>query len=836
MGKPLILGSTLEFPWPRPALVLPLKGFWQSITRASTCPIPPVTAYAHSIADKNPSHWEPLFTPFGNDPATCCLRADCKKCRNLDPKHGHLNKVAYWTATFAAAMFAPGPDRDGARQWGYLAGLWHDLGKFAPEWQAYLASKADPHTAEDTGIPSKREDHSTAGAIFTSGLASVGPLLSYLIAGHHAGLADGSYLFNDRFRRPINEWRSHAEAASLPLSEVLPPLPFTRQDAGNDGLAFLTRCFFSCLVDADFLATESFMQPGKTELRQAWPDDILSSMLQTLEAHMAANFGPPGDNPVHLARESVRWDCLHRSEDKSGFFSLTVPTGGGKTLSSLLFALRHAVKNGQRRVILVIPFTSIIKQNADVFRGVFAPLAEELGRDIVLEHHSKFDPTKETEQSRLAAENWDAPLIVTTNVRFFESLFANRTSACRKLHRTARSVVIFDEVQALPASLLHPILRGLRCLVHDLGSTAVLCTATQPALDGREDFPIGIPPEEITEIIRNKDQLFETLERVVCKDLGTLDDDALIDHILDHASGGCLLILNTTKAAQSLHERLKPHTNALHLSARMCPSHVIAVLDDAKALRQNGQPVVLVSTQLVEAGVDISFPVVYRAECGLDSFAQAAGRCNRHGELLPAKGRVFLFQPTDHPIPSSLADINANAGITRSHILTKFADTELLSQDANRLYFKHAIVRAGERSDRWDKHHIVSGEACFDAKSSITADSILTYRFKTAAERFRLIDSETHSVLIPWGREGKALTEEIRDLKKQNRVPNRSHYRRAQQFTVQVYDGEWQHLKPSLSFHCDDAFAILDHPESDYHPETGLKRPGAACDPNAFCL
>ena len=798
-----------------------------------------MSAYAHSLPEKDPSHWEPLFTPFGevdpHDPRKACSGrngAACPHCESFAHYHGHLNKVAYWTATFAAAMFPPGSDRDSARQWGYLAGLWHDLGKFAPEWQTYLASKTDIHTEEASGSPSKREDHSTAGAIFSHSLPPFGSILSYIIAGHHAGLADAAYLFNERFPRPINQWRSYAVAAGVPLDEKVPIPPLSRPDAGNDGLAFLTRFFFSCLVDADYLATEAFMQPAKSDLRQPWPGDILPRMLQVLEAHMAANFAPPGVDPVNLARETVRRDCIDMGESDTGFYSLTVPTGGGKTLSSLLFALRHALRNGQRRVILVIPFTSIIKQNADVFREVFSPLSEELGRDIVLEHHSKFDPTKETESNRLSSENWDSPLIVTTNVRFFESLFANRTSACRKLHRTARSVIIFDEVQALPASLLHPILRCLRCLVHDLGSTAVLCTATQPALDRREDFPIGIPPEEITEIIRDKSQLFQTLERVVSENLGPIDDEELIPHLLDHASSGCLLILNTTKAAQTLFERLKPDTNALHLSARMCPAHVIAVLAEAKTLRKSGRPVVLVATQLVEAGVDISFPVVYRAECGLDSFAQAAGRCNRNGELLPAKGRVFLFEPTDHPIPRGLADIKAHAGITKAHVLSRFTDTQLLSQDANRLYFEHAIVRAGETSERWDKHHIVSGEACFPPD----ARDFETYRFKTAAERFRLIDSETHSVLIPWGAEGKALAEEIRDLKKQGRLPNRSHYRRAQQFTVQVYDGEWQQLKPFLSFHCEDAFAILDHPENDYHVHTGLKRPGAPCDPNAFCL
>ncbi len=800
----------------------------------------PPYAHTKTRTDGSPapqSEWEPLFTPFGDAPDKCQGK-NCEKCERLEPDHGHLNKVAWCTAKFASEMFSPDlTEAKSGWDWGYLTGLWHDLGKFAPEWQAYLKSKTDPHASEARDNASRKEDHSTAGAAFTNTIPPMGPLFSYLIAGHHAGLADGTYLFNERIGKSINEWKSHADTAKVPLTEKLPFPPLTRPEAGNDAMAFMLRYFFSCLVDADYLATEAFMQPAKTSLRQPWPDDIIDQMLTSLESHLDSKFATASPSRVNQAREAVRLDCKNKAECPPGFFSLTVPTGGGKTLSSLLFALRHAEKHNLRRIIFVIPFTSIITQNADVFREAFAPLSKALGRDIVLEHHSKFDPAKETETNRLASENWDSPIIVTTNVRFFESLYANRTSACRKLHRTARSVIIFDEAQALPNHLLAPILRALSCLVHDLGSTAVLCTATQPALDQRDQFDIGIPPAKITEIISNPDDLARTLDRVTCKNLGPLDDDSLIEHILDLAPDGCLLILNTTKAAQTLYQKLTTHTATLHLSARMCPRHVMCVLAKAKRLRKKGHPVTVVATQLVEAGVDISFPVVYRAECGLDSFAQAAGRCNRNGEIknndgTPAKGCVFLFQPTEHPIPKGLTDLTANAAVTRSHITPHFADDKLLSQTAIRAYFEQAIWHAG-LSTKWDKHHVVSGDmACFAPESR----SLLAYSFKTAAERFRLIESNTHPVLIPWGPKGHKLAEEIRSLKKQNRNPNRSHFRRAQQFTVQVYDGEWQHLKPSLSFHCDEAFAILDHHQNDYHPATGLKRPGAACDPNAFCL
>ncbi|MFT3990791.1 MAG: CRISPR-associated helicase Cas3' [Luteolibacter sp.] len=785
--------------------------------------------YAHTLKDQPKEKWEPLFTPFGSG-ANECQRENCEKCRSFEPYHGHLNKVAYWTGKFAAEMFPPDQDRDSARQWGYLAGLWHDLGKFAPEWQAYLASKTDTHTDEVSG----KVDHSTAGAIFTHQIPRVGDLTSYLIAGHHAGLADGNSLFNERLKKEVNEWRSQAETAGIPLNDTIPFPPLTRAQAGNDAMAFMLRYFFSCLVDADFLATESFMQPEKSLNRQQWPDDIISQMLHELEAYCDRQFGNSAPTPVNLAREKVRTDCQIAAEDFSGkFFSLTVPTGGGKTLSSLLFALRHAKKNGLRRIIFVIPFTSIIKQNADVFRDVFADLSHELGREIVLEHHSKFDPDKETEVNRLASENWDAPLIVTTNVRFFESLFANRSSDCRKLHRTARSVVIFDEVQALPNHLLTPILRGLTCLVKDHGTTAVLCTATQPALEKRDGFHVGIPPEDITPIIRDEATLFSTLERVESHHLGPMDDDKLIPHILENAGQGCLLIVNTTKAAQIFHEKLSRHTTAFHLSARMCPAHVISVLKDAKALRKAGNALVLVATQLIEAGVDISFPTVYRAECGLDSFAQAAGRCNRNGELSPEKGRVFLFQPTDHPIPGVLTDLAANAAITRNQILPNHPESDLLSLPAIRAYFKQAIWQAGPKTDNWDKSHIVSGDmACF-APNSTTLQS---YQFKTAARHFRMIDSDTHSLLIPWSDEGKKLAEEIRKFDHIGIPLNRIHYRLAQQFSVNIYDDEWKKIQGSISRHCGDAIAILTHPENEYDEKTGLKRPNTPDDPSAFCL
>jgi CRISPR-associated endonuclease/helicase Cas3 len=768
--------------------------------------------YAHTLEGKLQEHWEPLFTPFGDDESDC-QRENCEKCRALSPTHGHLNKVAWWTAKFAAEMVPhDSTESKSAWDWGYLAGLWHDLGKFSEAFQQRLQGSPLP------------VDHSTAGARHCLAIPHFGPLISYLIAGHHAGLADGNALFfGDRSKKELPDWLIHAQASGIPLDLML-------------------RFFFSSLVDADFLATEAFMNQGRARLRTDWPKDVISKMLPILENHLTTKFENSAVTPVNQARENVRQACFTAASLASGFFSLTVPTGGGKTLSSLLFALRHAHLHGHRRIIYVIPFTSIIRQNADVFREAFATLSKELGREIILEHHSKFEPKPSTEDNeqdrhRLTSENWNAPIIVTTNVQFFESLFANRTSSCRKLHRIARSVIIFDEVQALPSRLLHPILRSLTCLVKDFGCTAVLCTATQPALDQRDGFTIGIPAEEITPIIHDEADLFKTLRRVEPENLGSLDDVSLISHIRQHATQGCLIILNTTKAAQTLHQKLFPHLTALHLSARMCPAHIVQVLDQAKQLRAQNQAIALVSTQLIEAGVDISFPVVYRAECGLDSFAQAAGRCNRNGELdaTGALGKVYLFAPSDHPIPAGLSDIAAAAAITRSQVLPNFSPADLLDLAAIRAYFEQAIWQAGEKTKNWDDQGIVSGDACFDPKDT-SKNWALAYKFKTAAEKFRLIDSATHPVFIPWGEKGQALGEELRNLAKYGRSPNRSHYRRAQQFTVQVYEHEWLTLKPSLTLLFDEAIAILTHPENDYDACTGLKRADSPANPNAFML
>ncbi|MCB1133249.1 MAG: CRISPR-associated endonuclease Cas3'', partial [Verrucomicrobiae bacterium] len=359
-------------------------------------------AHTHPDFPNDPSKWEPLFTPIGAG-GEKCQRETCEKCCAHEPYHGHLNKVAYWSARFAADMFPPGRDRDAAHQWGYLAGLWHDLGKFAPEWQTYLASKADPHQADASG----KVDHSTAGAQHAASKHLLGHLLAYPIAGHHSGLLDAeSNQACQRARLTKTDLSDWSCAPPEILDSSLASLPPFLKAPDDFSLGFFSRLIFSCLVDADFLATEVFMNPGQSSIRNTVPDSALQQIADLVRSHIDAFGIPAPDDIVNLQRKAVVDDCLTASGEKPGLFTLTVPTGGGKTLSSLLFALLHAIANGQTRIIFVVPFTSIIEQNAEVIREIVAPLQSDTFTPLI-EHHSALSPEKETERSRLAAENWD---------------------------------------------------------------------------------------------------------------------------------------------------------------------------------------------------------------------------------------------------------------------------------------------------------------------------------------------------------------------------------------------------------------------------------------------
>ncbi len=678
------------------------------------------------------------------------------------PAHGlvdHLQQVAALAARFA---------QDWGAEFASLAGQWHDLGKYRPGFQRYIRQVADAHI--EGRLPQGSEkSHSAAGALHALRVfeqahgpeaARLARVLAYVIAGHHAGLADWTGSLDARLlgtgaalsEREYAEALEHAQAdtpallalpAGFDLRAAAQAIPGVR-DSGRYPLAWSlwVRMLFSALVDADFLDTEAYMDGKKSSARTGHASlgqyqQQLDDFLARKTAEVAAS--GRSDDPVMRARAEVLQQCRDKAIEGPGVFSLTVPTGGGKTLSSLAFALRHAARHGRRRIIYAIPYTSIIEQTAEVFAQIF-------GKDAVVEHHSQADDIErqETSRSRLACENWDAPLIVTTNVQLFESLFAARTSHCRKLHRLAGSVIVLDEAQLLPPEFLQPILDALNLLVLHYRVTVLLCTATQPALaeltrfDPRQGLR-GLPPPR--RIIDDEAALFARLARVVIEwpsDLLTpLPTPELIDRLASHDS--VLVIVNTRKDAAEIVAALDQRTgdSSLHLSAAMCGQHladVIRQLRDrlaARRARHDERPLRVVSTQLVEAGVDIDFPVVFRALAGLDSIAQAAGRCNREGLL--DQGQVCVFV---RALPRTLHALRAGADATRSTLAAGLADP--LSPDAFARYFP--LYYGGFAS--LDKHGIVD---------LLRGNRDMVMEFRTAADRFRLVDDQQQaSVIVPY--------------------------------------------------------------------------------------
>ncbi len=506
-------------------------------------------------------------------------------------------------------------------------------------------------------------------------------------------------------------WRQPPPEALLDHGSFQPDLKGI--PGGANGFSMWVRMLFSSLVDADFLDTESFMAPEQEASRGQWPNP--EALQVRFDRYMDTLLDKAGATTVNSLRATVLQRCREQARQPPGLFSLTVPTGGGKTLSGMAFALAHARHHGKRRVIHVIPYTSIIEQTAAVFREIFG--------DAVIEHHSnaETDPGRETSRSRLACENWDAPVIVTTSVQFFESLFASRTSRCRKLHNIVDSVVVLDEAQLLPPAFLQPILDVLNLLVRHYGVTIVLSTATQPALSTKTYFDRTVRGlDGVREIMADPDALYRNLDRVTVQ----LPDDwetpvtweALATELSGHDS--ILAIVNTRRHARELH-RLMPK-GTLHLSALMCGAHRTEVIGTIKKRLERKEPTRVISTQLVEAGVDVDFPVVYRALAGLDSIAQSAGRCNREGHL--ERGRVVVFIPPQAPPPGLLRK-GADACRAVLHEYTgKPLDRALFAR-----YFEH-FYHACDLDEQ---------EIC---KLLKVDTQTLAVDFRTAAERFRLID------------------------------------------------------------------------------------------------
>lgn len=668
----------------------------------------------------------------------------------------HLRDVSAKAAEFAGKF--------GAADFGTAAGLLHDLGKAKPEWQRYLrrlGTEKVPHAAEGARAAAERyqRPHRPSGA-------GVGRLLAFAIAGHHSGLANG--VMAGGGLTPLDERLANAKVLKplldLPALDTDPgPLRGVAKDPF--AWAFFIRMIFSALIDADRLVSEKFESgsQGQPDLR-ALPSSM-RSLKPRLDAYLAAKFGDPANfSELAKLRAEVQADCRAAATLATGLFTLTVPTGGGKTLSSLAFALDHAVHHRDRfdRVIFVIPFTSIIDQTAEIFRDALGDA------DAILEHHSAFDDDKlerrlakedsyGRERLRLAAQNWDRPVVVTTAVQFFESLFANSPKRCRKLHNIARSIIVLDEVQTLPLKLLRPSVAALKELARGYGCSIVLCTATQPALT-KEAFtratPASLPPSEmlegahVREIVAPRRNLHARLQRVRAERVGTLSDDALVQAVADTSQG--LVIVNNRRHARELFDALRKAgiDGARHLTTAMTAAHRQHVLAQIRADLAAGRPVRVISTSLIEAGVDISFEAVWRASAGLDQIVQAAGRCNRNGELGPHGGRLTIFEPEAKEGRNTPPELEQNAEAA-ARVLARSVDP--LSPQAVEAYFGELLWCRNDDGYWTALDDVAVGEAGRRGiMRAIKEDARgLNFAFADIAAAFRMIEETMVPVIIP---------------------------------------------------------------------------------------
>ena len=671
----------------------------------------------------------------------------------------HCNAVAEFCAEFAES-FESGDI-------GRLSGELHDLGKARSSFQSYLLRC---NGMDEGDLDYGDHSHSGAGACWLWGNAGgIGKALAYCVAGHHAGLPDwsggetpdGALVQRLRNENPIlNEslvldWIV-AQKTEWLSSKFVPPFRFDPKDSS---LSFWIRMMYSCLVDADFLDTEAFMDPERAALR---PNaGSLAELSRLFFPKLDEKQHTAADTPVNRVRAEIRAACENAAELPLGLFSLTVPTGGGKTLSGTAFALKHALRHGLKRIIYVIPYTSIIEQTADILRGF-------LGAENVLEHHSNFDPDKETPQSRLASENWDAPVIVTTAVQFFESLYACRSSRCRKLHNIAKSVVVLDEVQLLPTRLMLPCAEAIRQLALHYHVSFVLSTATQL------DLP-GIDHSCVREIVPPSLDLYHRLKRTAIKfpvDLTvrrTWDDMA--DELKSHDQVLC--IVNTRRDCHDLFNRMPAGT--IHLSASMCGEHRSHVIAEIKHKLASGAPIRVISTQLVEAGVDIDFPIVYRAFAGLSSVAQSAGRCNREGHL-NGFGCVIVFMPPKDPSVKDLRD----GGYAMRDMLERPVGVDVDDVSTYPEYFKALHSRANDLGNVFEPLLGVPVPKEFRNGTTHRPEP-MQYQFREAAAAFKMIDGMMQVPIIVRYDNNDSLIDSLRTV-----GPKRDIMRRLQRCTVNV--------------------------------------------------
>lgn len=758
------------------------------------------------------------------------------------PLTTHLENVSKQTGIFASKI--------GLQEAGEILGLAHDFGKASAEFQKYLQTVTGFDNPDaDQYIESQnlrgRIDHSTAGAqLVYEALKNkgqkgdiAGQLLGICIASHHSGLIDAlTPSGENNFQRRMGkaDERTHREEAASQLTQILSSLNdliTTNVDDQAvsklinlrvDGdttvtcqfrLGLLARFLLSCLLDADRLDTADFETPKNVQIRNDGNYQPWNLLIQRLNKRLEEFNQQQDKNHVDQLRAKVSESCFAFAAKPKGIYQLTVPTGGGKTLASLRFALNHVDVHQMNRIFYIIPYTSIIDQNADEIRKILEDRDENnhiLDR-IVLEHHSNLTPEEETYRQNLLAQNWDAPVVFTTQVQFLETLFAAGTRSARRMHQLANSVIILDEVQTIPINMIQMLNMALRFLVETCGSTVVLCTATQPPLHKIDARHRSLTIHSDQHIIENEKELYEGLKRVDVFDSRKpagweLEEIADLTEAQRQESGSVLIVVNTKKSARALYQTLETRKKQgaclYHLSTSMCPAHRMKTLSDIKG-KLDKEPVICVSTQLIEAGVDIDFGSVIRYLAGLDSIVQAAGRCNRHGKRA-GLGKVWIVNPADENI-QSLKDIQIGAEQAR-RILDDFQaspqlfDEDRISLEAMAQYYRYyyyarkddMTYRVGASSSigrEDDLFNLLSSNTLSSQAYARTHDHphglIFTQSFQSAAKEFQVINSPTRGVVVPYSDEGKRIIGDLcSDLYLEKNYPL---LKQTQLYTVNLY-------------------------------------------------